>query len=288
MTEGRARSRLDDDNNIYIVPVSGGKDSQAVLSKTVKRYGAARVRAIHNYTGIDHSLTYAHMKWMEGQYGVAIEFTSHPKYKDMWDLIDQRNTIPGRLARFCTDELKIQATNHWLSLQPKADLTRYVFLMGMRIPESQNRAKKYAGLEPEDEFSYRDLNPHKVRAAYKVCRARLPIVTMTTPAVFQYLRDAGEKVNPLYAMGHKRVGCYPCILAGPNDYRIAARDPEGRETIIKLRDFKDHVVAMKEIRRPEIIIPWDLDVILENLDDDPFGFYAGADDADTGCQWCAM
>lgn len=33
----------------YIVPVSGGKDSQVVLSMAVKKYGAQSVQAVHNF-----------------------------------------------------------------------------------------------------------------------------------------------------------------------------------------------------------------------------------------------
>lgn len=284
----RPRVRLEqDDGDVYVVPVSGGKDSQLVLSLAVERYGRERVRGVHHYTGIDHSLTYEHLAWMQGHYGVPIEYTVNPKYRDMWELIDLRNTIPGRLARFCTDELKIQAFNHWLNKFQPAELRRVVVLMGVRAPESQQREVRYSGIAPDDVFSLRDLNVKKVWAKFKVVRVQMPIVTMTTPAVFNLLRDRGERINPLYARGHKRVGCYPCILAGKNDYRLAARDPEGRATIIKLRDFKDLIVQWKFIERPEVIIPHDLHEILETADD-PFGFYDDADDADAGCQWCAM
>lgn len=279
--------RLDDSDNLYVVPVSGGKDSQLVLSLAVERYGRERVVAVHHYTGIDHSLTYEHLGWMQEHYGVPIEYTTNPKYRDMWDLIDRRNTIPSRLARFCTDELKIQAFNHWLNR--RRDLHRIVVLMGMRSPESQQREARYAGIAPDDEFNLKDMNPKKVWAKFRVVRVRMPIVTMTTPAVFNMLRDRGERINPLYARGHKRVGCYPCILAGKNDYRLAARDPEGRETIVKLRDFKAFLAygLLKGKYEPDVIIPHDLDEILET-DDDLFGFYDDADDADAGCQWCAM
>lgn len=298
MTEGRrerarlstrARATLGGDGITYVVPVSGGKDSQLVLARTVDEHGPARVRAIHNFTGIDHSLTMLHMKYMEERYGVRIEHTANPKYRDMRDLMDKKNMIPGRVARFCTDELKIQATNHWLQ-GSGLDLRRVVMLMGMRSTESQQREAKYAGIEPDDEFSLRDLNPHKVWARLAVVRCRLPIVTRTTQQVFDELAARGDKVNPLYARGHKRVGCYPCILAGKTDYRLAARDPEGRETVITLRDFKEVIAAKYEGKyEREVIIPHELDEILDHADNDPFGFYAeDEDDGDPGCQWCAQ
>ena len=103
-----------------LVPVSGGKDSQVTLSMAVKRDGAAAITGVHNYTGIDHSLTYAHMRWMSEFYGVPIVFTNEEdaKYKDIFDLMERRDMIPGRKARLCTDEFKIQAMNRWLKKQP--------------------------------------------------------------------------------------------------------------------------------------------------------------------------
>jgi 3'-phosphoadenosine 5'-phosphosulfate sulfotransferase (PAPS reductase)/FAD synthetase len=273
------------------VPVSGGKDSQVVISLSVKAYGAERVIGVHHYTGIDHPLTYEHMRWMENFYGVPIEFTKNKNFRDMWELLDKKNSIPGRTSRFCTDELKIQAFNQWLDERMPSEYRRMIVLMGMRGAESAQRSSNYGGLSPDDEFSLRDLNPKKVRARHRHVRVRLPIVDKTTSWVFEYLRKAGEKVNPLYAMGHKRVGCYPCILAGKHDYRLAARDPVGRETVIKLRDFRVMVSVIKDIAQ-DVLISHDLDAILDEHDADPFGFRTLKENNDDqfagGCQWCEV
>lgn len=271
---------------IYVVPVSGGKDSQCVLSKTVKKHGPENVVAVHHYTGIDHPVTMEHMDWMQGHYGVRIEHTANRKYKDMWELLDKRNAIPSRVGRFCTDELKIQAFNQWLDARD--DLADLIVLLGMRAGESAPRAEKYSGFEEDELFSLRDLNPKRVPVRLAVVRVGLPIVNMSTNEVFDYLKAHGEKVNPLYAKGHARVGCYPCILAGKRDYRLAARDPIGRETIVTLANFKDLLVKAKKIDKPEMLIEHDLDDILAHANNDPFGFYAEDDDAGAGCQWCAM
>jgi 3'-phosphoadenosine 5'-phosphosulfate sulfotransferase (PAPS reductase)/FAD synthetase len=274
-------------DDIVVVPVSGGKDSQLVLARAVDAFGD-RVIAVHNYTGYDHSLTYEHMYYMEGRYGVRIEHTRSKKYADMRDLMDQKNMIPGRVARFCTDELKIQAFNHWLLEWSPADRARMVVLMGMRAQESAQRQERYSGLTPDDEFSLRDLNPHKVFASVAMVRVRLPIVDVSTPDVLAELRGRGDRVNPLYARGHSRVGCYPCILAGVGEYRRAAQDPEGRARIIELAAFKAMLVEGKGIRDESVLIEHDLDRILYLADDDPLGLQGGADDEAGGCQWCAI
>lgn len=268
----------------YIVSVSGGKDSQLVLSLAIEWYGRENVEAVHHYTGIDHSLTYEHMKWMEDFYRVPIQYTSNKRYKDMWELIDKSNAIPSMFGRFCTKELKIHAMNAWL--RKRGELSDLVCLLGMRGAESQNRAKNYSDLNPEDEFSYQDLAPDKVPMDLAPVRVRLPIVNMSTGDVFAMLKARGEKVNPLYSRGFTRVGCFPCILAGKGTYRMAARDPEGRATIIKLRDMREMLSITKDLD-PTIIIPHDLDAILaESLDSDPFGFNEPDDDTAGGCQWC--
>jgi 3'-phosphoadenosine 5'-phosphosulfate sulfotransferase (PAPS reductase)/FAD synthetase len=278
----------------YIVPISGGKDSQLVLSMAVDEHGQKDVIAVHHFTGIDHPLTYKHMNWMARFYGVHFETSTHQKYSDVFDLIEKRDMIPGRMARLCTDEFKIAAFNKWLLRQP--DLDQIVMLMGMRQQESPDRSVRYGDLSPDDEFSLRDLNPRKILKKLAVVRVRLPIVDKSTPWVYEQLRMRGEKINPLYARGHHRVGCYPCLLAGMRDFRLAARDPVGREHIIRLDQLRDELVARKGIKKTDKI--WehmiggkDLKKILaENAPGkhDPFGFDAG-DDAEGdegGCAWC--
>ena len=60
-----------------IVPVSGGKDSQVVLSLALAA-GHKPVR-VHQNTGYDHPLTYQHILEMEAFYGVTIEHTRNLK-----------------------------------------------------------------------------------------------------------------------------------------------------------------------------------------------------------------
>lgn len=280
-----ARRRASSNPDLYVVPVSGGKDSQLVLSNAVREHGRERVVAVHHYTGIDHPLTMKHLDYMSEKYGVRIEHTVNPKYRDMYDLLDRRNMIPGRVARFCTHELKMAAFNHWL--QARKDLRELMVLMGMRAPESTARAARYSEFSPDDVFSLRDLNPKKVPKVLQPVRVRLPIVDMSTGDVFATLRERGEEINPLYKRGHKRVGCFPCILGGKSGFVMAARDPVGRELIITLANFKDMLVLHKDMRDPDVLLDLDLDEILHLADNDPFGFYDDAAD-DPGCQWCAQ
>jgi 3'-phosphoadenosine 5'-phosphosulfate sulfotransferase (PAPS reductase)/FAD synthetase len=53
----------------------------------------------------------------------------------------------------------------------------------------------------------------------------------------------------LYAKGHKRVGCYPCLLANNNEWQMAAQDPVGRQNIKKLIAIEDKFILEKNPRK---------------------------------------
>jgi 3'-phosphoadenosine 5'-phosphosulfate sulfotransferase (PAPS reductase)/FAD synthetase len=273
-------------DDFYVVPVSGGKDSQLTLAEAVDAHGRDNVLGVYHPTGFDHPLTLAHLDYMRDRYGVDIDETV-AQYADMRDLLDRRNAIPGRIARFCTEEFKIKAFTAWLDgFAQRVPLGRVVVLMGMRAAESRQRAENYGELSPDDVFSLRDLNPKKIPKRHELVRCQLPIVDRTTPRVYADLRNRGDRINPLYERGHTRVGCYPCILAGQRDYVLAAKDPIGRENVIMLRDFKALLVAAHEGKyEPEVIIEHDIDALLDIADSDPFGFHETLTDGG-GCSWC--
>ena len=56
-----------------VVPVSGGKDSQACLKMAVSEVGADHVIGLFCDTQFEHPLTYAHVDKMRNLYGVRIE-----------------------------------------------------------------------------------------------------------------------------------------------------------------------------------------------------------------------
>lgn len=56
-----------------VVPVSGGKDSQACLKMAVSEVGADHVLGLFCDTQFEHPLTYAHVEKLKTLYGVQIE-----------------------------------------------------------------------------------------------------------------------------------------------------------------------------------------------------------------------
>lgn len=55
-----------------IVPLSGGKDSQACLKMAVKEFGAPNVLALFCDTQFEHPITYQHIKDTVKLYGVDL------------------------------------------------------------------------------------------------------------------------------------------------------------------------------------------------------------------------
>lgn len=44
---------------------------------------------------------------------------------------------------------------------------------------------------------------------------------------WKYILENGIQPNPLYRMGYKRVGCFPCVMASQQDiYNISVQEPE--------------------------------------------------------------
>lgn len=61
-----------------------------------------------------------------------------------------------------------------------------------------------------------------------------PVFDWSAQAVIEYSLENDIDVNPLYSMGMKRVGCFPCIMSGLSEiYQIAARFPERIQEIAK-------------------------------------------------------
>lgn len=96
---------------------------------------------------------------------------------------------------------------------------------------------------------------------------RLPIVNWTTEDVFSYLDMMGEPINDLYAKGHHRVGCYPCLLSRKAEWKAAAQDPVGREHLQRLLSYEDRWKAEGNKRKfIKVHRVWDVRDFLKGCD----------------------
>ncbi|ADO44930.1 phosphoadenosine phosphosulfate reductase [Hydrogenobacter thermophilus TK-6] len=225
------------------VLVSGGKDSTATLLVALERFPKERVIPIFTDTGWESSITYAYLNYLETKLSIEIVRLKSRKWQDLLTCIKEKKMFPHGNQRFCTYHLKLIPTAEFLAEHPEIEEV----WLGIRASESFRREKKYGDLTPEDTYSYVETAtglPAELRQKIKHLRARLPIVDWTEEEVFRFLKEKGIERNPLYDMGHSRVGCYPCILGGLREWKACWKTEEGRANILKLIELEKELREM--------------------------------------------
>ena len=219
-----------------VIPVSGGKDSQACLQIALEIWPKEEVLGLFCDTQFEHPKSYAHIEKMRDLYGVEIRAITAGSVDEK---VLKYGRFPGGGARHCTDELKIMPSKKFYK-QLAEQQGGFQVLYGMRWGESSDRAKLYAGKANETLYP-----PHEVMAKYPKYLAtmgvmfRLPILDWSAPEVFAYL--AGEH-NPLYDEGFDRVGCFPCLAGGDGwKEKAFSHDDFGRSQRIRVRNLEDAI-----------------------------------------------
>lgn len=191
-----------------VVPVSGGKDSQACLQLALEHFAPHEVRGLFCDTKFEHPLTYAHVEVMRHFYGVQIDTVCAGSVEQQ---CLKHGRFPGGGARFCTKELKIVPSKKYYRAFAQELGHGFEVWYGMRAAESAEREKRYWGKVCDELYA-----PHDVLANYPKYLAkmgvmfRLAVLHWTDAEVFAYL--SGMQ-NPLY-LEFDRVGCFPCLAAG--------------------------------------------------------------------------
>ena len=192
-----------------IVPVSGGKDSQATLILAMAT--GKEVIPVFHETDWDHPLTYQHLDYMMDFFHTTLSVTHYFEAPTMPDLIRRNRRFPFGLGRFCTSKFKQVAQKRWLDTL-EGDFEEW---LGIRIDESGQRKTKYSSYSPVGLYDLEDLSKGKfpIRIRNRV-RVRLPLAGHTREDVFRIIAGAGMRYNPLYDQGFDRVGCFPCLVSG--------------------------------------------------------------------------
>ena len=191
-----------------VASISGGKDS-AAMSLYLKELGIEHDRVFMD-TGWEHAKTYDYLR---GELARVIgPVTEIRGDRTMVELVKHKGMFPGRLRRFCTQELKVfPMQRHLASLN-----TETINAVGIRAAESANRAAM-----PEWEWS----------EGFD-CEVWRPLIAWSEQDVIAIHKRHGLAPNPLYLMGATRVGCWPCIYARKAEIKlIADTDPERIVTI---------------------------------------------------------
>ena len=193
-----------------VVPVSGGKDSQACLKLAVEKVGCSKVLGLFCDTQFEHPLTYKHVEKLKTLYGeVRIDTITGGSVPEK---VRKYNRFPGGGARHCTSELKLAESKKFYKALAEMQGGFEVWI-GVRSGESSDRKKRYEHIISSELHSPHELYPSdfpKYLANLGVM-FRLPILDWEEIEVLEFI---GKEKNPLYNQGFGRVGCFPCLASG--------------------------------------------------------------------------
>lgn len=210
------------DTAVYHVGISGGKDSAAALLWMVHESGIPRHRINATFcdTGHEHQHTYDQVEKLAKVHPIEV---LKPELA-FAELVQKKGRFPSVKARFCTEHLKIRPTQDHVRYLQQA-YSHVVAVSGVRANESAERAKYL-------EYDYSgDLLVLQWR----------PLIAWTLDDVLAIHQRYGIPMNPLYALGARRVGCWPCVLCTKQEVRLVAL--HAPERIERIRGMERDVSA---------------------------------------------
>lgn len=230
-----------------IVSFSGGKDSLAALLWT-REHITNNFTTVFCDTGWEHPLTYEYIHCIADKLHLDLVTLKSKKYDGMVDLARQKKRWPSTRARFCTVELKTKPTIDYVLDEVQDNM---LMIQGIRGAESPARAKMSAQctyfkyyFEPygydkngkPKKHTYRSKDVQAFRAKFADDLLR-PVFDWSAQQVIDSILAAGLEPNPLYRMGYKRVGCWPCVMANQRDIlNISRQSSERIDEIARLEE----------------------------------------------------
>ena len=216
---------------INICGVSGGKDSIATMLWMIYKsgYDPESLMFIFNDTQWEHPWTYRHLAWIHDNIHPIIWLRGERGFAD---LVKHKKRFPDPFRRFCTDWLKIRPT-HEFQLWWLANGYQLVSHNGIRSGEKSSGPNDRSLMtEWGEDVVGATLRPKF--AGYPI-KVRRPLITWTIADVIGIHLEYNVPLNPLYALGFRRVGCMPCIMANKKELRtISEQFPERYEYLAQL------------------------------------------------------
>lgn len=93
------------------------------------------------------------------------------------------------------------------------------------------RARLAKGKEDPKYYTYRKEDVFEYCKKYDASVSR-PIKEKTAQEVIDIILNAGQKPNPLYYKGCKRVGCYPCMMCQLLEVKILMKEEDQKQKIL--------------------------------------------------------
>jgi phosphoadenosine phosphosulfate reductase len=200
--------------NGYYVCISGGKDSTVIQHLCIM--AGVKCEFVHNHTSVDYPETVYFVRREKKRveklgYTFRIE---HATGNDgnrltMWNLIPKKG-FPTRLMRWCCQKFKEYGGEN-----------RYT-ITGVRWAESvkrqNNRAVHETFAHKRDEKILLNNDNDMKRKLSEMCMTQHkfvlnPIIDWSDDDVWEFIKKYNLPYNPLYDMGHTRVGCVGCPMS---------------------------------------------------------------------------
>lgn len=185
--------------------LSGGKDSTALAIWGIHESGYPRETLDFSFcdTGNESPITLDYVRRLEDILQIGITWI-HPGLK-FFELAKWKRRFPGAKSRFCTQFLKIVPTVDYINSTFRSGHSMTLH-SGVRAAESDARSKLL-----DREYDGRFL-----------CEVVRPLLNLTISQIWAMHDRYGVPPNPLYALGMKRVGCFPCIMSRKEEIRRIA------------------------------------------------------------------
>lgn len=210
-------------DSVFIVNVSGGKDSTATI--LAMREAEIACRYVFADTGWEMPQTYEYLAYLERRLSITIDRVGRPG--GMVELIKSERSFSNPRVSWCTDRLKIRPLRRYFEAVAMETDCDTVSVVGIRAEESARRAEM-------PEFQFDD------RWGGYVWR---PIMGWLIADVLAAHHRHGVDVNPLYRLGFDRVGCAPCKNSNKAQIELYAR--HAPERIDALRELEQYVAAAR-------------------------------------------
>lgn len=230
-----------------IVQFSGGKDSLASLL-WVRNNMTKDFLTVFCDTGWESEITYKYIQEVNEKLNLNLITLKSKKYDGFLDLAEKKKRFPSARARFCTEELKSKPMIDYILDDVKDHV---LIVQGIRKAESHARAKmnkqctffKYYfepyGYNKKGKPKYHTYRKKEVVTYRKQFSDDLlrPVFYWSAMEVINYILDNGIEPNPLYKLGMKRVGCFPCIMANNVDIKSMIKFAPERLNMVEAEEI---------------------------------------------------
>jgi len=178
--------------NAYVC-FSGGKDSLVTLDLAIKS-GIENV--VFCDTTMEFQETLDYIKMVEEFYDIRVESVTAPV--PFFELV-YKIGFPSRTMRWCCKVYKFAP----LAIFARENKVKS-YITGLRSEENIRR-KQYSKNDENHLIDSKQINP---------------ILDWSSKDIWDYIKQNSLPVNPLYNLGFKRVGCWPCPFKSKVDWSL--------------------------------------------------------------------